>query len=240
MSHEVDSLNRFCQVDAPSELCLASAENILRKALAIYSWQGLALSFNGGKDGTVILHLYYNLLQACPKIREEMQTCHEKIKIMDILPAQPFEEVNEFVETCQLRYNLELFKMTSSLKEGLDQFIKSYPSVKAIIMGVRRGDPGASSLQEFSPTDSDWPTIMRINPILDWTYRDVWCYLLSRKVTYCSLYDQGYTSLGSRIDTRPNPSLLTSHGDYRPAYELLDPNEERRGRSISSNLGHAT
>jgi FAD synthetase len=240
MNHEVDHLdnkNRFYRVDNgeddPTELCVISAEKILRKALEMYSWQGLALSFNGGKDGTVILHLYYNLLQACPKIREEMQTCHEKIKIMDILPATPFEEVNEFVEICRIRYNLEVFKMTTSLREGLGQFIKSYPSVKAIIMGVRRGDPGASALHEFSPTDPDWPTIMRINPILNWTYRDVWYYLLSRKVTYCSLYDRGYTSLGSMMDTRPNPSLSTCQGNYRPAYELLDPNEERRGRSIS-------
>jgi FAD synthetase len=58
------------------------------------------------------------------------------------------------------------------------------------------------------------------------------------KIPYCSLYDLGYTSLGGTTDTHPNP-VLKAHGDaseemssqeYRPAYELVDDEEERLGR----------
>lgn len=58
------------------------------------------------------------------------------------------------------------------------------------------------------------------------------------KIPYCSLYDLGYTSLGGTTDTHPNP-VLKAHGDkseetnareYRPAYELVDDDEERLGR----------
>jgi len=56
-------------------------------------------------------------------------------------------------------------------------------------------------------------------------------------IPYCSLYDQGYTSLGGTTDTHPNPALI-SGGDsetnekkkFRPAYELVEDKAERLGR----------
>jgi len=57
-------------------------------------------------------------------------------------------------------------------------------------------------------------------------------------VPYCLLYDLGYTSLGGTRDTLPNPALrresVSASGstvvDFRPAYELVQDQEERLGR----------
>jgi 3'-phosphoadenosine 5'-phosphosulfate sulfotransferase (PAPS reductase)/FAD synthetase len=46
-------------------------------------------------------------------------------------------------------------------------------------------------LKEFLPTDEGWPPYMRVYPILQWSYREVWEYLLLFKVPYCSLYNEG-------------------------------------------------
>lgn len=35
-----------------------------------------------------------------------------------------------------------------------------------------------------------------LNPIIDWSEAEVWCYLKSRNIKYCKLYDEGYTRLG--------------------------------------------
>lgn len=35
-----------------------------------------------------------------------------------------------------------------------------------------------------------------LNPIIDWTDEDVWQYIRSRGIKYCSLYDEGYDRLG--------------------------------------------
>lgn len=61
---------------------------------------------------------------------------------------------------------------------------------------------------------------MRINPVLNWAYRDVWVYLRQLDARVCPLYYQGYTSLGSTQDTEPNPALLRSDGTFAPAHEL--------------------
>lgn len=75
---------------------------------------------------------------------------------------------------------------------------------------------------------------MRVHPILDWSYANVWQYLIGRSVPYCSLYDRGYTSLGGPSDTLPNPFLRmetkTGDTDYIPAYRLVDELAERAGR----------
>ncbi len=48
---------------------------------------------------------------------------------------------------------------------------------------------------------------MRINPILHWSYSDVWKLLWGGALCVASPYLAGYTSLGSTQDTAPNPAL---------------------------------
>ena len=76
---------------------------------------------------------------------------------------------------------------------------------------------------------------MRVFPILDWDYQAVWKLLRRFGLTYCELYDQGYTSLGEKHNSVPNPQLKVESGEllqeaYRPAYELEDGSMERLSR----------
>ena len=44
--------------------------------------------------------------------------------------------------------------------------------------------------------------LVKINPLLAWTRRDVWAFLVANKVPYNPLYDQGYSSIGCWPCTR--------------------------------------
>lgn len=76
--------------------------------------------------------------------------------------------------------------------------------MRAVCVTCGRGDPNADGQDMFCPSNHDYPPFMRVNPVLSWSYTDVWAFLRQTGVTYCSLYDQGFTSVGSVDNTFPN------------------------------------
>ena len=74
---------------------------------------------------------------------------------------------------------------------------------------------------------------------VDWTYGDVWAFVSRFDLPYCSLYDEGYTSLGTRASTRRNPALERDDGSFAPASELADWSAERAGRGASTKATKA-
>jgi len=89
--------------------------------------------------------------------------------------------------------------------------------VEAILIGTRRNDPHGAKLGFRVKTDPDWPPFVRVHPIINWGYADVWTFLRRFEIPYCSLYDEGYTSLGSTYNTFRNPALLVRDDDVSKA-----------------------
>eukprot|EP00049_Salpingoeca_infusionum_P019290 m.361209 g.361209 ORF g.361209 m.361209 type:complete len:205 (+) comp19417_c0_seq1:133-747(+) len=195
-----------------------SAIGIIREAVARYTLQGICISFNGGKDSTVILHL---LMQAYPQE-------YKKVKFVYFSHANEFPEVEAFIAESDSRFELNLTTLDMGFQEGV-KYLTEEMGIKAFLMGTRQGDPYSLHLNEFSPSDEGWPDFMRVNPILSWSYATVWQFLSDKY--YCELYDQGYTSLGNTKNTVRNPTLRSEDGTYKPAKYLQDPTLERHGRT---------
>jgi len=227
------------------------ALHVIETVLDEYGNERVAISFNGGKDCTVLLHL----LVAARSRRDRRQTNIKEgrhpnvngyvhvqgnkpppvpLKSVYITCASPFDAVEEFVSETRSIYNLDLFRTSPGglpMKEALEIYQRVDPDVKAILVGTRRDDPHGSKLDFKKQTDPGWPPFLRVHPILNWKYEQIWEYLRRFNVPYCSLYDQGYTSLGSTHNTYRNSALRDPSGNYKPAYELHDGSKERCGRS---------
>ncbi|KAJ5690812.1 FAD synthase [Penicillium macrosclerotiorum] len=154
------------------------------------------------------------------------------------LPPDPFPAVEDFVRTSAQAYHLSITKYTTdpphtTLRSSFEDYLTRHPGIRAIFVGTRRTDPHGAQLTHFDRTDHGWPDFMRIHPVIDWHYTEIWAFIRHLGLTYCSLYDMGYTSLGGTSDTHPNPRLEVDgeDGRYLPAYQLTEDLEERLGRN---------
>ena len=86
------------------------------------------------------------------------------------------------------------------------------------MMGNRSTDPYSQQLGHMEASSPGWPEFLRVFPIIDWDYELVWQFLKVFSLPYCSLYDAGYTSLGEKHNSQPNPSLRNEDGSFKPAF----------------------
>ncbi|KJA23831.1 hypothetical protein HYPSUDRAFT_558928 [Hypholoma sublateritium FD-334 SS-4] len=268
------------------------ALEVIDHCLDVHGADNVSLSFNGGKDCTVLLHLYAGAIARRLQPPETMKPIHA----IYIPVPSPFQTLEDFIAEATRLYDLDLFSCGHEAPEvesivtpaplpagasyvdvpkavgkanggeGMLQALQTYkdrfPHITAILIGTRRTDPHGAKLSHRNMTDPGWPCFERVNPIINWAYTDVWAFLRRLDVPYCTLYDEGYTSLGSTFNTFPNPALLApevpaatespsavlndAHSEaingheskskstrYLPAYELRDGNLERSGRGSS-------
>uniref|UniRef100_A0A6G1SHP0 FAD synthase n=1 Tax=Aceria tosichella TaxID=561515 RepID=A0A6G1SHP0_9ACAR len=205
---------------------------IIERAFSKYKIENTCLSFNGGKDCTAVLHLVHSVSRKFSVNNND----EPKLAVFYAQLPNHFQEESDFVSEIVKRYNLKLLQYsTSSLKESLRRLKQDVPEIEAIFIGTRRDDfKGAIDMPPEAPTDNDWPQYMRINPIVKWSYSQVWDFIRELQVPYCDLYNQGYSSLGTSDNTIKNSSLLRYKDGqpyYLPAWHLASSKEERRSRS---------
>lgn len=264
---ENGSKNRREGIAAMTKRALDDVTSIYR----LYGHQCTIGSYNGGKDAVVVLHLMRaahanycrtTLLNSssstCPRPRvvyfqhtgefpEVLSLLHDTVTKFD-LDMLAFEEGVGYVDglTYLVQNNIIL---TSSLSGTTDTSSSTSSSVTphplAFVLGTRKDDPNAAGQDVYAPSSSYMPPFMRCNPIIDWDYGRIWEFLRHTEwrmdVPYCSLYDMGYTSLGTVKDTLPCPALLKKkdgkneeeeegNANYWPAYMLKEWSMERAGR----------
>lgn len=205
--------------------------NVLEQCLSKYTPNQIAVAFNGGKDCTVVLHQYSLALNNKSSHTDTKPPLHA----LFIHNKSQFDSVLQFIDESVKHYDLDLIQIDGRIKDALFRLKSSHPEIECIIMGTRSTDPYSSNLKDFSPTDPTWPEYMRCNPILHYSYNDVWKFLREFNVPYCSMYDQGFTSLGDKEKTMQNARLqyqneVTGLLEYKPAYLLDDEDSEREGR----------
>jgi len=68
-----------------------------------------------------------------------------------------------------------------------------------IVLGVT---PRSEEDAEYFERD-EGRAIWKVNPLVEWTDKDVWRYIAERDLPYNPLHDQGYDSIGDTHSTQP-------------------------------------
>lgn len=246
--------------------------DVVSVALKKYDISELAVSWNGGKDCLVLLVLFLGGLgrrlsqqqnqrgvlnletDENPEADFELEV--DNIPAIYVRPIDPFPAVEDFVMSSAKTYGLSLTEFTmgssnTTLRDVFENYLSEQSEIRAILVGTRRSDPHGERLSHFNQTDQGWPNFVRVHPVIDWSYTEIWAFIRHLGLEYCSLYNEGYTSLGGTSDTQPNPKLLKErfsstetkigsnsivgwekccHQLYLPAYELGEERSERLGR----------
>lgn len=83
--------------------------------------------------------------------------------------------------------------------EPLERVLKGY---RAWITGIRREQ--APTRARAKPVEWDAKFgLVKVNPLVRWTYKDVWNYIARHDVPYNELHDRGYPSIGCFPCTTP-------------------------------------
>jgi FAD synthetase len=254
---DVLEFRQRCAVADPALFrAITHAMSTIAGALHVFSGgRELVLSFNGGKDSTVVLHLLRAVIAeraaaaaagagagAGPAAGEGALGAVRVVYFAGA-DARDFPEVSSFMGAAAATHGFAVERLPG-FAAGLGALVAG--GTRGVLMGTRAGDPDAATLSgAFSPTSPGWPPMMRVNPILGWTYADVWAFLRGARLPTCELYARGYTSLGSAEDSVPNAALRVDAGAgtdaecFRPAWELVDGSLERASRVRRAARGGA-
>jgi phosphoadenosine phosphosulfate reductase len=186
-------------VTSPDLLETASAEEVLEYAVARFHPR-LTMACSFQKEESVLVHM---LLAACPDARvftidtgvlfpETLQTWKQfedrmglRVEVVDASSAeQPWT-----LERCCSEAKVE------ALERALD-------GVDAWITGIRREQ--ATTRSDAAKLERDEARgIWKVNPLANWSEKDVWRYISANDLPYNPLHDRGYASIGCATCTQP-------------------------------------
>jgi phosphoadenosine phosphosulfate reductase len=99
----------------------------------------------------------------------------------------------------------ELWKRDPDLCCGIrkvEPMREALSDVDCWVSGIRREDSASRATAKKFGLDKRFG-LFKLNPLADWSEKDVWRYLHKHDVPYNPLHDQGYPSIGCTHCTRP-------------------------------------
>ena len=183
-------------------------------------------------------HVFEEILELVNQLKKEWNVTVEVVKNIDV--SEKAQQVGDLIQVADLneRNRQEIEKLDFTEKSfpfepesfvgnhlmktvAMNVFMENYKA-KALSTAIRWDEQEARTKEEFF-SDRTSPEHTRVHPILHFKERDIWDTIHNYKIPFCSLYYQGYRSLGAKGSTVKVSDI--------PAWEQdLENTSERAGR----------
>ncbi|MDD4942849.1 phosphoadenylyl-sulfate reductase [Rhodoferax sp.] len=210
-------LNARASVDFAQKL--AQTQALLQQAALNYAplkpndEPRITLACSLGAEDMVLAHLINSLqLNIGIFVLETGQLHAETLALLDRLKATSSAKVAVFkpVEQATIQFvareGADAMYKSIELRKACCQIRKMEPLGRALkgkdawVTGLRREQSGARA--EVPLIDTSDASRVKLNPLANWTWGDVWHYIAQNQVDYNPLHDQFYPSIGCAPCTR--------------------------------------
>ena len=183
----------------PQTLEDASAEEVLTYAVERFHPR-LAMACSFQKEESVLVHM---LMEICPAAR--VFTIDTGVLFPETLATwKRFED--------ELGVRVEVYDASSPGEPWtidrccgaakVDALGRALEGVDAWITGIRR-EQAATRSDATKLERDDQRGLWKVNPLADWTEKDIWRYVYKHDLPYNPLHDRGYASIGCAPCTQP-------------------------------------
>lgn len=233
---EIDEVNR--------QLSSADALQVVKWAVDTFA-EGLVMTTSFGIHSAVMLHLATRVVPEIPVIWIDT----------GYLPAKTYHFAEQLTE--QLNLNLKVYQspLSPARMEALygrlwaqndveslnryDQIRKVEPMQRALqdlkatawLAGLRRGQTEHRKTLDFVNLQG---SIYKVLPILNWTSKQVYEYLVAHDLPYHPLFDEGYVTVGDWHSSRPLTAVDENERDTR-----FNGLKQECGIHLPQNLGES-
>jgi phosphoadenosine phosphosulfate reductase len=175
---------------------------------------GLACSFQA--EESVLIDLMHRVRGAdfrlftldTGRLNQETYDCMDAIRERYGVQVEVFFPDAEGVEKMVREHGLNLFYNSVELRKlccgvrKVEPLKRALKDLDAWMTGLRREQAVTRVDVHKVELDKDHGDIVKINPLVDWSYNDVWDHIRKNNVPYNRLHKQGYPSIGCAPCTR--------------------------------------
>ncbi|MCD8349592.1 MAG: phosphoadenosine phosphosulfate reductase family protein [Planctomycetaceae bacterium] len=180
---------------------------------------GYWLAYSGGKDSVVILEL--------AKMAGVKYEAHHSLTTID--PPELVKFVRDTPGVIIDRPEMSFFQWM--LKKEIvplrhqrwccDKLKEGGGKGRLVITGVRWAESVRRSKRKMFDVCYKGRGSRFLHPIIDWTDAQVWDFIKSRNLPYCSLYDEGWRRIGCLFCPMATVAERRRHCERYPRYEAL-------------------
>ncbi len=176
----------------------------------------LALACSFQAEGSVLIDLLHRLRGSdfrvftldTGRLNQETYDCMEAIRTRYGIEIEVFFPDATRVDDRVRRHGMNLFYDSIEQRKLCCGIRKVEPLKRALsgldcwMTGLRREQAVTRALVQKVEIDHEHGGIVKLNPLADWTGRQIWDYIRQHRLPYNKLHDRGYPSIGCAPCTR--------------------------------------